>query len=400
MDKVNLKSLILFIACTWTILWTSNFYGQGTKIALIGGIAFILINSIFLNVKFRITTLKMATLILLFGITYTIIMAYFSSIRFNSIVSYTLLPVSIFLSYYTIVELFSDKKSLTAKSLLYSLSLGFFVLGLANMSYSYFMGAFENSSRVVLNIWSGKKLSVTNQGVNFTLSVALALYMIFNVQSPWKKWFGLFLIISSLLSTFIMGNRTLLVIFMVLSLYALFFQNKIRKSKLVLYSILIVISGYIAFNFNLFRIKSILLETSFFARFQGSNFNELLSSGRYQLWITAIRGIVMFPLGGLKDIGAEGYAHNLWLDIGYKTGIIPLVIFGIITISLVYLVIDISKKKNKEAPLIQYFFIALMLNYFVEPIIEGYYSFFLVMFVLLGVLLSLKLKTDSFHLEE
>lgn len=50
-----------------------------------------------------------------------------------------------------------------------------------------------------------------------------------------------------------------------------------------------------------------------------------LSSERYQAWWAMLRGMFDHPLGG-RGVRLPGmlYAHNLWLDVAYETGLVPL----------------------------------------------------------------------------
>lgn len=54
--------------------------------------------------------------------------------------------------------------------------------------------------------------------------------------------------------------------------------------------------------------------------------SEGLSTGRYEVWGEVLSQLFSAPLGGRAYPISENYAHNLWLDVGYDAGPLPLLL--------------------------------------------------------------------------
>jgi hypothetical protein len=64
-----------------------------------------------------------------------------------------------------------------------------------------------------------------------------------------------------------------------------------------------------------------LQDLTLFQRFQ----SEGLKTARYEAWQTMLTGMFLHPGGGrLVDLNGLLYAHNLWLDVAYDAGLLPL----------------------------------------------------------------------------
>ena len=105
-------------------------------------------------------------------------------------------------------------------------------------------------------------------------------------------------------------------------------------------------------------------------------------------------------MGGYKtDIGLN-YAHNLWLDIGYAAGLIPFILFVLITLVFMMDMRKIIKSRLDldTKVLIYTVSISLVLNFMVEPIIEGYFNLFLTFFILLGIITAYRTQMRNVQL--
>lgn len=88
-------------------------------------------------------------------------------------------------------------------------------------------------------------------------------------------------------------------------------------------------------------------------------------------------------------IGNLKYAHNMWLDVGKQTGIIPcalLVTFFIINLKNLYKLIKNNEVSNNLKVLLIGVYTAVLLNLFVEPILQGEPLFFIMFCVIMGMI--------------
>ena len=86
-----------------------------------------------------------------------------------------------------------------------------------------------------------------------------------------------------------------------------------------------------------------------------------------------------YPLGGLKE---ESYYHNFWLDIGRISGVVPFLIMVTYSFLTFFHVIKLfcDKTLDKKARYVLLsIYLGTLMNFFVEPILEGlinsFYSF-------------------------
>ena len=115
----------------------------------------------------------------------------------------------------------------------------------------------------------------------------------------------------------------------------------------------------------------------------------MTATGRTGLWLMSIGNITKKPFGW--ENSEVEYANNLWLDVDRIAGIIPFIFLCIFTISCIYLInktIKVSPTNLYFNITILVFFTGFMAVFFVEPIIEGMYSLFLIFCFFIGILSS------------
>ncbi len=118
---------------------------------------------------------------------------------------------------------------------------------------------------------------------------------------------------------------------------------------------------------------------------------------RADFWINCSKVIAKYPLGGRKEFFGHEFAHNIWLDVGFDSGIpamICLMVFHIIHFkdmaTLVFGRLPIHP--GVVSAMIGMFFI-IFISLFTEPIGKGYTIYYSVTFFYCGLLK--RLKTDG-----
>ena len=122
------------------------------------------------------------------------------------------------------------------------------------------------------------------------------------------------------------------------------------------------------------------------------------ATGRTELWLISIKNIARFPFGWIGwESSSLHYSHNLWLDVDRVTGILPFIFLCMFTVSSIHLLIEtikISPENHYFNTTILVFFAGFTAVFFVEPIIEGLYMFFLIFCFYIGILSGYLKRTE------
>jgi len=204
-----------------------------------------------------------------------------------------------------------------------------------------------------------------------------------------KKWklFSLFMSFLAISASLRLGSRTGLVLVGASSLSIILYNFKRYSSigKLwLLIMIMVVVVGagnFIANNEEVFA--------AFTLRNESEEFGVSTGGGRTELWKYFGSRILEYPMGNMPTNETEShFAHNYFIDIARLTGVIPLTLILIFTFSAVYNVKKILFKKT-ISPFVRNLILVLnvgfYLNFMVEPVLEGYFSVFMIYLFICGV---------------
>ena len=110
------------------------------------------------------------------------------------------------------------------------------------------------------------------------------------------------------------------------------------------------------------------------------------AGGRTELWMMSIENLFLHPMGWKQ----ESYAHNLWLDMAKIGGWISLFPFIIATVIVLRKLLLLFKNKcSLFAEGIFVLNLAVFLAAFIEPVIEGSMSFFLLLMFIWGMTVAI-----------
>ena len=120
---------------------------------------------------------------------------------------------------------------------------------------------------------------------------------------------------------------------------------------------------------------------------------------RADFWINCLKVIAKYPLGGRKEFFGHEFAHNIWLDVGFDSGVFAmlfLIIFHVIHFKdMATLVFGrLPVHTGITSAMIGMFFI-IFISLFTEPIGKGYTIYYSVTFFYCGLLK--RLKTDGMN---
>ncbi|MGG0938979.1 hypothetical protein ABHN11_23465 [Brevibacillus centrosporus] len=248
------------------------------------------------------------------------------------------------------------------------------------------------AERAVPSFWNGGTINGPIIGIYFSLSICL-ISMIYSRINLLLKGCFLVLAATSIFFNLMLQNRSPIYAgALAFSLATLMYitQMKLTHKKLVLLIILFCLMPLNLFFIDFSETKS-LLENPFMDRL----LSEGLDTPRYALWYKGLIGLFEYPMGGAKtDFSPFDYAHNLWLDVGWYVGVIPMLLLLVIQLKHVPYLLSFLKKKPDQSygviGLSVSFFVAMM----VEPTLIASYTYVTLFFFFIGYLKGFHLHAD------
>lgn len=271
---------------------------------------------------------------------------------------------------------------------IFSIAIGFFLHAMLN----YFTNT-EEIGRNTIDFWTKEMMAATLQATMLTMIMSTLFYTLFYIKE-WKyKIVMLIFIILAFTYDMILATRTLLIITASSFLVSwLVYTCLNKKYKNMIKSVLVIAILWIAFvsiyENNLLEIKEKVEESNLFSRM---NDDDTISSdeGRFQTQIIAIQSLWQYPFGGNHElIGNLRYAHNMWLDVAKQTGIIPFVLLIIFFVTNIIQLIKVIKSKDVTEQfkvLLIGIYISVILNFLVEPILQGIPLYFVCFTIIMGL---------------
>jgi hypothetical protein len=162
-------------------------------------------------------------------------------------------------------------------------------------------------------------------------------------------------------------------------------MDSTRKIKYVIFILLSIIP--IIFLLDFYGFLNWFEHTAYYNRFFGE-IEQSEQLPRTNNWQLAFNGLFQYPLGGAKTRLTSLYAHNLWLDVGWKAGVIPLIPLFIFTCRYIISVWRINNKKYYPLffrSLIICVCLGFLLSFSVEPVMDGMFVNFCLFCLFFGV---------------
>lgn len=253
------------------------------------------------------------------------------------------------------------------------------------------------ADRYVPDFWSGLLIHPTNFNSNNLLVCAIALYSIFYLKGLIKV-IPLSLVITSICICFGTASRTNLII-IVLSLAVglwmkylldkkMLIPKKIsRKGILVLVSSLLVVAGVIYINAD--RISSLVSTLYSSLAYRTSNYVSLFDDPRIHSWVIGIKALFEYPFGGGP---VEMESHNLMLDAGNDTGILPFILLTLFMIKIIKLILNVYHQDRLDSNTKLLSLMTLIVTFFalmIEPVFVARPFVFIYMCCIWGMTESL-----------
>ena len=374
--------------------------GEGTNIALIGGIIlaflYMSLGRKTLSPKFIIVFY----IIIIFGVAYSIILNNHEDLSIFRGYRELFLPAVLYTVGYLSIKskTFSLMNISLYKNVFLVISISLFIYAFLNLFFHLnYYGDVKLYNRSIYDIWNGGLLEATAQGSKLTLiSVMIVpLLLSWNSFKPPLRLVLLFCIVISVISTLIMANRSLFAIigvtfFAGLLLYFKLNSNKLGKNiKAIGIVTIVALSIPLLYYFDIMGVRSFYESSSFNQRLDEVNGGTFQNNPRFEAWSKTLLGILQFPMGGSQVSIGLTYAHNLWLDVAYKTGIIPFVLLLLLTVLYIFYLMKLLYNNYISIGMKVFIFstsVGLILNLMIEPILEGHYYMFMIFIFQLGLM--------------
>lgn len=325
--------------------------------------------------KTKISIKNQGIPLFLWGLLYSVTIIFSGEDIITTCVYFMIAPVVLCgIGYYVVKVSKSETEML---QYVYIIAVGFFLHGILSILLSIKDGVFEYNAEFIEDIWSGRLVSRTIMGMYMVPIVCISIPALF-VQNGRKK--GLFkvitiaIILTAVLLSIYVGNRTLLIILAISILLSIILVLNVSRNKIKFLLITFAIIGIliIAYNFNLFEIQEYIRNS-----FLSSRSEDLITNSRWGVYKEIFSNFSSYLIGNLlntKTIAGLAWAHNIWLDILIAGGLVPALLFVWYSIRVLMDTRFVLKDKNllpfiRITALIST--IGIFLNWAVEPVLQA-----------------------------
>ncbi len=347
----------------------------------------IAVTLIFFKKDFLLKNLdKGYVLISIFSITYALFYSFDPTGGQQYIFVYAIIPPGFYLLGKYFINQFCSHKNLFI--LLICIGFTFSITPMISVLQVFLKGGFASVERNLPLFWNGSVLNATNMSSYFLFNMSLpGLLLIKQLKLSLSfKIFSGVIFFLSLICVIRLGSRTQLAIgfisILITVLYAL--KKQSLKKNLPMLLGLVVFIGLFATQVNFDKDADWM---SVYASRMEDSKNVASAGGRSQRWEKAAENIFTKPMGWSKN--EFGFAHNLWLDVAMIGGILPmifLIFFHFKSFFDIKKALALHPKELSFNALVLSYSICIILVFFVEPIMIGYFNLFSVSCIFLGVI--------------
>lgn len=297
-----------------------------------------------------------------------------------NLVLYCIVPILIFATAYTITHYSNGNGVLRAEHCLAAIAVGCSIHVLLNISTN--IGLMNRAETA--DFFSGH-LAATNLGSLNTYIFALLPCLIITKKKK-IKIIGLILFSMSVIYAFILGTRTTVYALIIMTVVSSIIYVKKhypsglpinRLIKWILIITIIICVSRLAYSNNFFNIRRNIETSTLLRRY--NNIETTNSDGaRLKLFKAGVVYLFEHPLGGNKISGLY-YFHNYWLDVGRISGIVPVILLVVLDVMLTRHMLKVFKNKELDEDFrfaLLGIYICVFINFFMEPIMEGYLDLF------------------------
>lgn len=279
--------------------------------------------------------------------------------------------------------------------ILFFIGFSFSLIPIISILDQIFLSGFLEGARNMYLIWDKNTvISATALGSCFLFNMSSIGLIIVKKNTKFELRLTLaniILFVLSMVCILRLGSRTQILLSLV-SIFVAFILNIKRQS---LFNIFI---KFLSFSSIFFYLYSNTNQDSEIFQFyadrigNGNGYGIDDAGGRSNRWIGALQSIITDPFGW--EFERFGHAHNLWLDVARVSGIIPLFFLLFFTFSAFknwIRVVSYFKNELFIKTYISILFLLFILQFSVEPVIEGMYLLFLSFCLFVGFIKGIKI---------
>ena len=319
------EKICLFFAYLFIFLGTSNFFGLQGIFVLIGALHLVI--CILLGGKIRLDAYFLCSLLFFFF--------YIFSDLINSNFSLsTLFYSSLILIIQQFCYSYRDKPTVQLL-LAFSFVGGLFVSSIFTIVATIWNQGFVFDEGFLSAFWSNDVTSlISRTGLSlYTIGALSICTAVLLFKNPFRKWFTIplliFVIIFSIVTGFIAGNRSMVVSFIILVFVMIGLYCYKAKKYLLLFVYILSILSIAAIIYlilvGVIPLPPSLANITIIRRFIDSNYNS--NEIRANLYKTFFENFYKYPFGGMYKLDNFKYVHNIFLDFYVFGGILPFIIF-------------------------------------------------------------------------
>ena len=294
-------------------------------------------------------------------------------------------PLIAYLGGWVTVEAGKRKPEETIRNTIYFMLFGYSIHAILNYSV--------NIGRVrwkLIDFYTKSYRAATGSGYINTLIFSLCVYLIVLEKNIAIKIAGVAETIISLLYAFLLGTRTQFLIFGIVSVSFLFIYLLKGYRYTAAIRLIIVVTSAVAVYFylyshNSFGLRTFIDSSNLAERYKYRSDLSRSDSYRYSSLGRGLLSMLEHPFGGLES---TAYFHNMWLDIGRVSGIMPFIVMVVYSVVTDVHAIKILLKKALDIRfryLIFCVYLGIQINFFTEPVLEGFFGFFLNFMIINGM---------------
>lgn len=315
-----------------------------------------------------------------FGISYVAVAGF----QFVNIQCYILLPLMAYIIGWSCFEQ-GGRSPETVRDCILGIALGF----AAHSCLNYFVNTGHSRSQLI-DFWSGVHWSATGAGFLNTMMFSQLGYGLFLEKRRCVKMMMLAMTVLCMLYQFLLGTRTQMVIFCLVPGVGMLLHltqqgNRKLAGELIGAGAVLVLGIWLCYRFDLLGFREFVDASNLMARFAEQEGLQYSSDQRLTQFVEGLRNLYYYPMGGRKE---QFYYHNMWLDISRVSGLIPMVLMLAFDGFTFLHVIRLFKDQNLDPGVRNVIFcvyLGILMNCFVEPVMEGLLSLFLAFCVVNGL---------------
>lgn len=283
-----------------------------------------------------------------------------------------------------------EKKTYTV---IVALSAGPFIHFLLNFITSIGKAVDRNTS----DVWSGEPLSATIQAALSLMMLVVVITTLFTNTQFRNKLLSVIVLVGIFIYNLTLAGRTLFVMLLMIFVVNLLFllvkgEKKGAKYKTLLIVAVIILLLSVLYNANIFGVQEAIESSNFYDRFFGQWGKDLDEDARMDNKMKYLDNFSKSLWGGVHLRSYYGYAHDILLDTYDEAGILALIAMILFLVSAVARLISCIRNrflKFETQQLILAMYIALLVQFMIEPIMQGFSWMFLLFCFMHGLVTRL-----------